>query len=123
MRISEKIDFKKYFIFSLILLGTSLFMAQNFKEMSVMAIVFMAACVNQWMLVKAVIKLTESTLISQTPNKSLFTLLFLGKTIVIIGALIFGVQIMGKRIIIPLLIYVLQIAILYLSFRKEKNLN
>ncbi len=118
MHISEKINFKKYFLFSTILLISSFFLARNSVEIKVMFSVFMAACLNQYMLVRGVLKLTGEATGQEKTNRFELIALFLGKIIVLIVALTFGVQIMGKRIIIPLLIYVLQIVVLYLSLKK-----
>lgn len=96
-------------------------MAKNKDELIVMAGVFVAASLNQWMLVHAVAKMTDSAIGKDIGSKKMIPILFIGKAIVLIVALTFGVQIMGKRIIIPLLIYVLQIVVLYLSFKKPKS--
>lgn len=118
MHISEKIDFKKYALLSSILLIASFFIARNPNEIKVMITVFIAAGLNQWMLVRGVLKLTNQATGKEESDKLGMILLFLGKLIVLVVALTLGVQIMGKRIIIPLLIYVLQIVVLYLSFKK-----
>jgi hypothetical protein len=118
MHISEKVDLKKYAILSTILLVAVYFMARDMAELKVMLTVFLAACLNQWMLVRGVQKLTNSAVGKEEPDKSGLILLFIGKVIVLLVALVFGVQIMGKRIIIPVLIYVLQIVVLYLSMKK-----
>ena len=119
MHISAKIDFKKYLLFSSILLIISYFLAKNSAELKVMATIFLAACLNQYMLVKGVEKITSQAAGTGTPDKSGLIGLFIGKGIVLIVALTLGVQIMGKRIIIPVLIYVLQIVVLYLSMKKS----
>ncbi len=118
MHISEKINFKKYALFSSILLIASFFLARNSAEMKVMLTVFIAAGLNQYMLVRGVLKLTNQAIGAEESDKFGLILLFLGKIIVLVVALTLGVQIMGKRIIIPVLIYVLQIVVLYLSFKK-----
>jgi hypothetical protein len=118
MLISEKIDLKKYFLFSLILIIASYFLARSPDELKVMATVFIAAGLNQWMLVRGVNKLTNQAVGSEEKDSGGLVILFIGKLIVLVVALTLGVQIMGKRIIIPLLIYVLQIAVLYLSLKK-----
>lgn len=119
MHISEKVDLRKYTILSLILLIISYFLAKDVAEIKVMATIFLAACLNQWMLVRGVQKITSSAAGKEESDKSGLITLFIGKAIVLIVALTFGVQIMGKRIIIPVLIYVLQIAVLYLSMKKS----
>lgn len=120
MHISEKVDLRKYTILSLILLIISYFLAKDAAEIKVMATIFLAACLNQWMLVRGVQKITSSAAGKEESDKSGLIMLFIGKAIVLIVALTFGVQIMGKRIIIPVLIYVLQIAVLYLSMKKSE---
>ncbi|TDP53955.1 hypothetical protein C8D79_1237 [Bacteriovorax stolpii] len=118
MHISAKIDFKKYVLFSSILLIISYFLSRNFEELKVMLTIFLAACLNQYMLVKGVEKVTNQAAGNGETDKSGLIGLFIGKAIVLIVALTLGVQIMGKRIIIPVLIYVLQIVVLYLSMKK-----
>ncbi len=106
---------------SCFLLVISYFFSRNNDELKVMLTVFVAACLNQWMLVRVVEKMTNSAAGKGEANKTNLVLLFIGKSIVLILALTLGVQIMGKRIIIPLLIYVLQIAVLYLSLNKVET--
>lgn len=120
MHISEKVDLKKYALLSTILLAAAYFLARDMSELKVMLTVFLAACLNQWMLVRGVQKLTNSAIGKEEPDNSGLILLFIGKVIVLLVALVFGVQIMGKRIIIPVLIYVLQIVVLYLSMKKTQ---
>jgi hypothetical protein len=119
MHISEKIDFKKYVLYSTPLLVISYLLARNSAELKVMAMVFLAACLNQWMLVNGVSKLVKGAADEEQPSKGNLLLMFIGKIFVLVVALTLGVQTMGKRIIIPLLIYVLQIVVLYLSLKKK----
>lgn len=120
MHISEKVDLRKYALLSTILLAVSYFLAHDMSELKVMLTVFLAACLNQWMLVRGVQKITNVASGKEEADKSGLILLFIGKVIVLLVALVFGVQIMGKRIIIPVLIYVLQIVVLYLSMKKTE---
>lgn len=120
MHISAKINLKKYALLSSVLLVISYFLARNTDEMKVMLTVFLAACINQYMLVKGVEKVTNQAAGSGDSDKSGLIGLFIGKAIVLIVALTLGVQIMGKRIIIPVLIYVLQIVVLYFSMKKPE---
>jgi hypothetical protein len=120
MHISEKVDLKKYALFSTVLLAISYFLARDMAELQVMLTVFIAACLNQWMLVRGVQKITNVATGKEEKDNSGLILLFIGKVIVLLVALVFGVQIMGKRIIIPVLIYVLQIVVLYLSMKKTQ---
>ena len=119
MLIAEKINLKKYALFSTILLAFDYFLARDMAELKVMLIIFLAACLNQWMLVNGVMQITNVASGKESPDKAYLIMLFIGKVIVLLVALVFGVQIMGKRIIIPVLIYVLQIVVLYLSMKKS----
>ena len=121
MHISEKIDLKKYALLSTVLLIISYFLARDMNELKVMLTVFLAACLNQWMLVRGVMSITDHAAGKATMDKTNVVLMFIGKVIVLLVALVFGVQIMGKRIIIPVLIYVLQIVVLYLSMKKVEE--
>ena len=118
MLISEKVDLKKYALLSTILLIVSYFLSRNIAEIRVMFIVFLAACLNQWMLVRGVTSITDHAAGKAQMNKTNVVLMFIGKVIVLLVALVLGVQIMQKRIIIPVIIYVLQIVVLYLSMKK-----
>ena len=118
MLISERIDLKKYALYSSILIIISIFLARNSSELMVMATVFLAAGLNQYMLVRGVSKIANQAVGKEESSKFDLIVLFIGKLIVLVVALTLGVQIMAKRIIIPLLIYVLQIVVLYLSLKK-----
>lgn len=119
MHISEKISLRKYALLSTLLLAAVYFLARDMSELKVMLIIFLAACLNQWMLVIGVQKITDVAAGKEESDKLGLIILFIGKVIVLLVALVLGVQIMGKRIIIPVLIYVLQIVVLYLSMKKS----
>ncbi len=121
MLISEKVNFKKYFLFSLPILTLALFLSRNSNEIKVMLTVFVAACLNQWMLVNLVLGMTRVASGEGSVDKTQMVIMFIGKVLVLVVALTLGVQIMGKRIIIPVLIYVLQIGVLFLSLNKTKK--
>jgi len=121
MHTGAKIDFRKYIFLSTILLIASWYMARSMAEFYVMITVFVAACLNQWMLVSVVNDVTRNAADGAEVDKGNLIMMVIGKVFIVIVALIFGVQIMGNRIIIPVLIYVLQIAVLYLSITKPKS--
>lgn len=123
MHTGAKIDFRKYIFFSAILIIVSYFLSRSMAEFYVMLTVFVAACLNQWMLVSVVRGLTSSVADGSPSDNGNIIMMVIGKVVIVVTALIFGVQIMGNRIIIPVLIYVLQIAVLYLSFTKSKGEN
>jgi hypothetical protein len=121
MLISEKVNLKKYILFSLPILFLALFLSRNSNEIKVMLTVFVAACLNQWMLVNLVLGMTRVASGEGSVDKTQVVIMFIGKVLVLVVALTLGVQIMGKRIIIPVLIYVLQIGVLFLSLNKTKK--
>ncbi len=117
MRISEKVNFKKYLFYSAIVLSIGIYFTRSSEEVWVMFCVFVAAGANQWLLVKSVTEMTQSAAGGTPVDDQKMFFMSVGKMALIIAALSFGVHIMGNRVIIPVLIYVLQIAVLYLSFK------
>jgi len=123
MLISAKVNLTKYALFSSILLIAIYFLARSNAEIMVMLVVFVAACLNQWMLVNVVREASQNAADGTPVDKANMVMMIIGKVVLLIAAISFGVHIMGSRIIIPVLIYVLQIAVLYLSFDRQKSEN
>jgi hypothetical protein len=123
MLTNAKINLVKYLILSSLLLIAIYLLAKNSTEIKVMLVVFCAACLNQWMLVNVVRAASQNAANGTPVNKFNMVAMIIGKVFLLIAALSFGVQIMGNRIIIPVLIYVLQIIVLYLSFDRSKSEN
>lgn len=123
MLISAKVNLTKYALFSSILLIAIYFLAKSNSEIVVMLVVFIAACLNQWMLVNVVREASQNAADGTPVDKANMVMMIIGKVVLLIAAISFGVHIMGSRIIIPVLIYVLQIAVLYLSFDRQKSEN
>jgi fatty-acid desaturase len=61
----------------------------------------------------------ELTLGKNGGKRAKILILFIGKFIVLALAITFGVQIMGNRIIIPILNYIIQIFVVALSFHRK----
>lgn len=123
MLISAKVNLTKYALFSSMLLIAIYFLAKSNAEIGVMLVVFVAACLNQWMLVNVVREASQNAADGTPVDKANMVMMIIGKVVLLIAAISFGVHIMGSRIIIPVLIYVLQIAVLYLSFDRQKSEN
>ena len=117
MRISEKINFKIYLILSLIILAAGYFLARTNEELMAIGLIYIASCGNQWLLVKSVGEMSHRAASGSPIDDRKMFFLMMGKLALIIAALSFGVHVMGNRVIIPVLIYVFQIAVLYISFR------
>lgn len=118
MLTNAKINLKTYTLYSLLLLSLSYLSVRSLQEYLVVIVVFSAACINHWMLIFVIKRMSESAAGVGKKSGRLVPLMTIGKLVLVMGALSFGVQIMGKRIIIPVLIYVLQIVVLYLSLKK-----
>lgn len=119
MLINEKINLKKYLIYSIPLLVAIYLLSKTRDELLAMLLIYIAAYVNQLLLVKSVVGMTRVAAAGEVPptgGKMMF-FLAIGKFLLIVAALSFGIHIMGNRVIIPVLIYVLQIAVLYLSLK------
>jgi len=122
MRIRKKINIKIYLGFSIAIILFSLLLAQNIKEMLTIVSVYFAVIINQWLLVETVEDLVLGAADQKEVDKGQLVFMFITKAVILIAALTFGVQIMGNRIIIPIIIYVIQIFILYFSLNaKEKE--
>lgn len=121
MLTNVKINLKKYTLYSFALLLLAYPSAKSFEEYMVILLVFAAACANHWMLIFVTRRMSESAAGVSQKGRLLVPLMVIGKMVLVVAALTFGVQIMGKRILIPLLIYVLQIVVLYLSFEKQTS--
>lgn len=121
MLIRKKINLTKYLGFSFIHIGLTYFLVHNFEEYKVILLVFVATVLNQWMLVDSIETMVRGAAGDEGRDPGNAILMFLGKTILLLAALSFGVHIMGKRIIIPLLNYIVQIFILYFSFKRKDS--
>jgi hypothetical protein len=121
MHTNAKINLNRYFLLTVSLLALSYLTVKSFSEYMIIVLVMAAACVNHWMLIFVVRQQSESAVNKQHKRSKFISLMVIGKLVLVAAALSFGVQIMGKRIIIPVLIYVLQIVVLYLSFEKKTS--
>jgi hypothetical protein len=121
MEIKKRIDIGKYFGLSSIHIGLTYFGINNWDEYKIILLVFFATVLNQWMLIESVDDLVSGAAGKNQSDSSFSVVMFLGKTLILLAALSFGVHIMGKRIIIPLLNYIVQIFILYFSFRRKDS--
>lgn len=121
MNINKIINLKKYFLFSLIpIVIVSLFLKGQNEYLGSLIIIG-SAFLNQLTLALAVGELinhVKNHKETQSISKKRMIFLFLFKFIILFLGLYFGFQFMGKRIILPLLAYVVMIFCLALSIRK-----
>jgi hypothetical protein len=120
MRINEKINVKIYSALSSLILIISLFLCRNYKEYLVILSVYVAVILNQWLLVSSVDSMVKDTLGNEKVSKGNLIISLLLKALIVVIAISFGVHIMGNRIIIPVIIYILQIFVLYFSLIKRE---
>ncbi len=102
---------------------TALFLlfARNVEDIFAILLVYVATVTHLGMLAEAVFELIESQItdghIQNVKDKIMY--LFLGKLTILIISLLIGRQIMGNRIIIPVINYVIQIFILTFSIKTK----
>ncbi len=121
MRIIKKINFKRYFLWSIVPTSICLALSQNITEIVVILTIYIATVINQFFLVEVISEMisekTSNPQIKYRVRKLRVVTLFLFKLLIIFAALSLGVHLMGKRVIIPLLNYVVLIFILGLSLK------
>ena len=121
MLLKTKINLKKFFLISLPTTGLFLLFARHQNDVIGILIVYVATVTHLGMLSEAVFELIQSQItdghIQNVKDKILY--LFLGKLTILIMSLVISRQIMGDRIIIPVINYVIQIFILTFSIRTE----
>lgn len=119
MQLREKINFKKYISLSIVLIAIFYPFLKNSTEFKVLIITYVAVLINQYMLLLGVADLIGPMTRGKKADGGWILFLFIGKALMLIIALIYGVQIMGNRIIIPVLFYVCQIFVLIFSSKRR----
>jgi len=100
----------------------ALLLTKNMKEVTAVSLVYIATILSMVMLAEIVAELTSEsplTLGGEPDKKTKIMLLFGGKIILLLLSLLIGVHLMEKRVIIPLLNYVIHIFVYVISIRKE----
>lgn len=119
MQLSEKINFKKYILFSILLFAIFTPFLKGQTEFKVLIVTYVAVLINQYMIVRGVADLIEPLARGEKVENGWIVFLFVGKALILLMALIYGVQIIGNRIIIPVLFYVCQIFVLIFSSNRR----
>lgn len=121
MLLKTKINLKKFFSISLLTTGVFLLFARDINDVFAILLVYVATVTHLGMLAEAVFELIKSQItdghIHNVKDKILY--LFLGKLTILIMSLVISRQIMGDRIIIPVINYVIQIFILTFSIKSK----
>jgi hypothetical protein len=110
LEITKKINFKKFFTISIIPTIICIALADNFQEVLAISVVYIATVIYLFMFAEAIYELTGIYKEKENnASKKRVVILFVGKLVILVSALLFGVQIMGSRIIIPVLNYIIQV--------------
>jgi hypothetical protein len=121
MRLIKKIDLQLFIPLSLIATLAFCFFAKGWLEIGVIFIVYFATLINLYLLMYIVSSmiLSEEVRLSGNMDKFKILLFFVAKVCVLFLALILGVHLIGNRIVIAILNYVVQIFVLGVAMRKN----
>ena len=121
MLLKTKINLKKFFLLSVSTTLLFLLFSRGWNDIIGILIVYVATVLHLGMLAEAVFELVKSQVseghIHNAKDKIMY--LFAGKLLILILSLVISRQIMGNRIIIPVINYVIQIFILTFSIRSK----
>lgn len=114
-------NLKRYIPLSVTITVLFLCLAKNQNEILGILIVYLGTILNHYMLVQAVRRLVLSQLENGLGDndKKLMIFFFIGKLFILFLAIYIGWHFMGKRVIIPVLNYVLQILVLGVSLENK----
>jgi hypothetical protein len=115
MFLTRRINFKKYLLLSLPTTLVTLVFVHSVKDVIAILIIYLGTILNQLLLVEGVFGLVGAS------NKSKVFSIFILKIAILFGALALGVHLMGKRVIIPLLNYIVLIFVLGVSLKNNIN--
>ena len=123
MRLKTELNLRRYILFSLPSTAFCIALCRTWIDVLAVVVVYFGTVLNQIMLVASLREMllpfidTES----RRSNKKI-VLLFVGKLVILFGSLSLGVHLMGKRVLIPLINYVVLIFVLVLfGFEKQKK--
>ena len=123
MQLRTELNLKRYILFSLPSTALCVALCRSWVEILGVSTVYFGTVLNQIMLVASLREMLLPFVAtgSQKSNKKI-VLLFVGKLVILFGSLSLGVHLMGKRVLIPLINYVVLIFVLVLfGFKKTKK--
>jgi hypothetical protein len=122
MQLTKRINLKLFIPLSLSFTCLALLFSRNTLEASVIIGIYIATLINLALLLGVISKIVEigSSTEPVEYSKLNLALVFIGKMGIIFLGLSLGVHFMDKRVIIPLLNYVIQIFVLGVSFKRSK---
>ena len=115
----ERVNFKRFFLISLPITLITLYFANSTKEISLFLLMYLASLIYVLMFSEAIFNMTNKFKDDAEPvsNKYIATL-FVLKLVILVGAILYSVQTLSTRIIIPILNYIIHIFILGASIKK-----
>lgn len=121
MLLKTKINHKKFFLLSVPTTVLFLLFSRGWNDIIGILVVYVATVLHLAMLAEAVFELVKSQVseghIEHVKDKIMY--LFAGKLTILILSIVISRQIMGNRIIIAVINYVIQIFILTFSIRTK----
>lgn len=115
----ERVNFKRFFLFSLPITFITLYFANSTKEIFLFLLMYIATLIYVLMFSEAIFNMTNKFKDDAEPvsNKYIATL-FVLKLVILVAAILYSVQTLSTRIIIPILNYIIHIFILGASIKK-----
>ena len=108
-----KINSKRYWPISLVILVGALLFARSFFEGTMILLGYLLVLLNQWVFLKGLEGIFELYFNDNSRfNKSKIVFLFLRKILFFIGIFFLGVQFLGTKVIIIVVLYLLQTLVL-----------
>lgn len=118
--ILDRINFIRFFALSAPLVAICLYFLTPGKEWAAFGVIYVASVIYLVMFAEAVNELIKPHRVpGYKANGKWLAFLFIGKLVILISALLFGVQILQSKIIIPVINYFMHIFVLGASIRKQ----
>lgn len=118
MHIKTKVRYKRYFLLTGGSTLLTFLFARSKEEILGILVVYAATILNHYMMMRGVKELVTPYLPGgekQKADRTMMLVFFIGKLLVLFGGIYVGVLLMGNRVIIPVLNYVIQIFLLIYS--------
>ena len=124
MQLKTKINLKEYVFYSLPSTLICFALCRNLDEILGIIVVYLGTIINQLMLVTGVRELVQPCLeVSSKKRIKRIIFLFVGKLVILFGTLSLGVHLMGERVLIALINYVVLIFVLVVFGMNKKERN
>ena len=122
LEIVKKIDFKKFFLSSLLPTALTFFFARSVQEFIALFLMYIATVLYVLMFSEMVFLMARGSLENDFKvDKRYLAFLFIAKLVILISAIIYAVDLLKVRTIIPLGNYVIHIFILASSIKKNPS--